>query len=49
MLQVAGLSVGYLPKDAVRPHCDIVVAKMARLARVFEDHGILSTETSAQD
>ncbi len=49
MLQVAGLSVGYLPKDAVRPHCDIVVAKMARLARVFEDHGILSTETSARD
>jgi phosphoserine phosphatase len=43
MLKIAGLSVGYLPKDAVRPHCDIVVPKMARLAQVFENHGVLPT------
>jgi phosphoserine phosphatase len=49
MLEVAGLAIGYLPKDAVRPHCDIVVAKMARLARVLEDHGVLPEETSASE
>jgi phosphoserine phosphatase len=43
MLKIAGLSVGYLPKDAVRPHCDIVVSEMARLAQVFENHGVLPT------
>ena len=42
MLEVAGLSVGYLPKDAVRPACDVVVASMSRLARVFEERGLLS-------
>ena len=41
MLEVAGLAVGYLPKPAVRPHCDVVVASMDRLARVFEERGIL--------
>ncbi|MFB6305275.1 MAG: phosphoserine phosphatase SerB [Haloferacaceae archaeon] len=41
MLQVAGLAVGYLPKDAVRPSCDVVVARMDRLARVFEERGLL--------
>ena len=49
MLEVAGLAIGYLPKDAVRPHCDMVVAKMARLARVFEDHGVLPEETSTSE
>jgi phosphoserine phosphatase len=44
MLEVAGLAVGYLPKPAVRPHCDVVVASMARLARVFEERGILRAE-----
>ena len=43
MLKIAGLSDGYLPKDAVRPHCDIVVSHMARLAQVFENHGVLPT------
>ncbi|MFB6080413.1 MAG: phosphoserine phosphatase SerB [Haloferacaceae archaeon] len=41
MLEVAGLAVGYRPKDAVRPACDVVVATMARLGRVFEERGLL--------
>ncbi|MFB6157893.1 MAG: phosphoserine phosphatase SerB [Haloferacaceae archaeon] len=41
MLEVAGLAVGFLPKDAVRPACDVVVARMDRLARVFEERGLL--------
>jgi phosphoserine phosphatase len=41
MLEVAGLAVGYLPKPAVRPHCDVVVASMDRLAQVFEERGLL--------
>jgi phosphoserine phosphatase len=43
MLEVAGLSVGYLPKDAVRPACDVVVATMERLGRVFEERGLLES------
>ena len=41
MLRVAGLGIGYLPKPAVRPHCDIVVANMERLGLVFEEEGVL--------
>jgi phosphoserine phosphatase len=41
MLEVAGLSVGFLPKPAVRPVCDVVVASMERLGRVFEERGLL--------
>jgi phosphoserine phosphatase len=41
MLEVAGLAVGYVPTDAVRPSCDVVVATMDRLARVFEERGLL--------
>ena len=41
MLEVAGFAVGYLPKEAVRPHCDVVVASMDRLAAVFEVRGVL--------
>jgi phosphoserine phosphatase len=41
MLEVAGFAVGYLPKEAVRPHCDTVVASMDRLAAVFEERGVL--------
>ncbi|MFB6194850.1 MAG: phosphoserine phosphatase SerB [Haloplanus sp.] len=41
MLEVAGLSVGFLPKPAVRPACDVVVASMARLERVFVERGLL--------
>jgi phosphoserine phosphatase len=48
MLEVAGLAVGYLPKPAVRPHCDVVVASMDRLAQVFEERGLLRT-TAAEE
>jgi phosphoserine phosphatase len=41
MLEVAGLSVGFVPKDAVRPACDVVVASMDRLGRVFEERNLL--------
>jgi phosphoserine phosphatase len=41
MLQVAGLSVGFDPKPAVRPHCDVVVETMAGLGQVFEERGVL--------
>ncbi|MFB6102418.1 MAG: phosphoserine phosphatase SerB [Haloplanus sp.] len=41
MLEVAGLSVGFLPKPAVRPACDVVVASMDRLGRVFAERGLL--------
>jgi phosphoserine phosphatase len=44
MLEVAGLSVGFLPKDAVRPACDAVVASMFRLGKVFEGASILHPE-----
>jgi phosphoserine phosphatase len=41
MLEVAGLSVGFLPKSAVRPSCDVVVATMERLRDVFDEEGLL--------
>ncbi|MFB6077829.1 MAG: phosphoserine phosphatase SerB [Halarchaeum sp.] len=41
MLKVAGTAIGFVPKPAVRPHCDVVVATMHRLARVFEEDGLL--------
>jgi len=41
MLEVAGLAVGFLPKPAVRPACDVVVASMDRLGRVFENRGLV--------
>ncbi|RLM84119.1 phosphoserine phosphatase SerB [Halobellus sp. Atlit-38R] len=44
MLEVAGLSVGYIPKDAVRPSCDAVVASMYRLGKVFEGYSVLRRE-----
>ncbi|MFC5277544.1 phosphoserine phosphatase SerB [Halorubrum rubrum] len=43
MLEVAGLSVGFVPKPAVRPACDAVVASMYRLGKVLEAHGVLSS------
>ncbi|MBP1922602.1 phosphoserine phosphatase [Halorubrum alkaliphilum] len=45
MLEVAGLSVGFVPKDAVRPVCDAVVASMYRLGKVLEAHGVLSAKS----
>jgi phosphoserine phosphatase len=44
MLEVAGLAVGFLPKPAVRPHCDVVVETMAELATVFEERGVLRAD-----
>ncbi|GAB3420469.1 phosphoserine phosphatase SerB [Haloparvum alkalitolerans] len=44
MLEVAGLSVGFAPKRAVRPVCDAVVASMFRLGKVFEGYRVLPKE-----
>jgi phosphoserine phosphatase len=41
MLEVAGLSVGYLPKDAVRPACDAVVESMPELGDLLESHNVI--------
>ena len=41
MLEVAGLAVGYEPKPAVRPHCDVVVSSMPDLQEVLEAEGVL--------
>jgi phosphoserine phosphatase len=41
MLQVAGLAVGFEPKDAVELHCDEVVESMAELGVLFERTGLL--------
>ncbi|ELZ88188.1 phosphoserine phosphatase [Haloferax elongans ATCC BAA-1513] len=44
MLEIAGLSVGFVPKDAVRPACDVVVSSMDRLGKVFEGYNILDAD-----
>ena len=41
MLEVAGLAVGYEPKPAVEPHCDVVVSSMDELLHLFEERGVL--------
>jgi phosphoserine phosphatase len=41
MLEVAGLAVGYVPKSAVEPHCDVVVGSMAQLGDLLADEGVL--------
>ena len=41
MLEVAGLAVGYEPKPAVEPHCDVLVSSMAELREVLETEGVL--------
>ncbi|MFB6092517.1 MAG: phosphoserine phosphatase SerB [Haloquadratum sp.] len=41
MLEVAGLSIGFVPKDAVRPACDVVVATMHRLGKVLEGYNVV--------
>ncbi|ELZ31101.1 phosphoserine phosphatase [Halogeometricum pallidum JCM 14848] len=41
MLEVAGLAVGFVPKPAVRPSCDVVVASMYRLGKVLEGYGVV--------
>ncbi len=42
MLEVAGLSVGFDPKPAVEPACDIVVLSMSELQGVLEGEGVLT-------
>ncbi|SFR31941.1 phosphoserine phosphatase SerB [Halogeometricum limi] len=41
MLEVAGLSVGFVPKPAVRSSCDVVVASMYRLGKVLEGYNVV--------
>ena len=41
MLEVAGLAVGFRPKPAVEPHCDVVVSSMAGLQEILEDESVL--------
>ncbi|WP_280535656.1 phosphoserine phosphatase SerB [Halopenitus sp. POP-27] len=48
MLEVAGLSIGFVPKDAVRPSCDAVVASMPRLGRVLEGYRVLRADNDAE-
>ncbi|PSQ15647.1 phosphoserine phosphatase SerB [Halobacteriales archaeon QS_8_69_26] len=44
MLEVAGLAVGYEPKPAVEPACDVVVESMDELRDLLVDRGVLSEE-----
>jgi phosphoserine phosphatase len=44
MLEVAGVAIGFVPKDAVRPVCDAVVASMFRLGKVLEGYDVLPAE-----
>jgi len=41
MLEVGGLAVGFDPKPAVEPACDVVVESMAELREVLEAEGVL--------
>ena len=41
MLEVAGLAVGFDPKPAVEPACDVTVETMAELQDVLVDEGVL--------
>jgi phosphoserine phosphatase len=41
MLDVAGLAVGYEPKPAVEPHCDVVVGSVAELRSTLADEGLV--------
>jgi phosphoserine phosphatase len=41
MLELAGLAVGFDPKPAVEPACDVVVEDVAGLREVFEAEGLL--------
>jgi len=44
MLEVAGIAIGFVPKDAVRPVCDAVVASTFRLGKVLEGYDVLPAE-----
>ena len=41
MLEVADLAVGFDPKPAVEPACDVVVSSMAELETLFAERGAL--------
>jgi phosphoserine phosphatase len=41
MLRVAGLSVGYEPKPAVEPHCDVTVESMEDLEAMLEERDVI--------
>jgi phosphoserine phosphatase len=41
MLEVAGLAVGYEPKPAVEPHCDLVVTSMAELQEFLRERNVI--------
>ncbi|MFB6201466.1 MAG: phosphoserine phosphatase SerB [Halorhabdus sp.] len=41
MLEVAGLAIGFEPKEAVEPACDVVVESMDELRGVLEGDGVL--------
>ena len=45
MLEAADTAVGFTPKPAVEPVCDVVVESMPALRTVFEQRGILPTES----
>ncbi|GAB3017686.1 phosphoserine phosphatase SerB [Natronobiforma cellulositropha] len=42
MLRVAGLAVGFDPKPAVAPHCDVSVSSMAELEGLLVEEGVLA-------
>ncbi|ADB58971.1 phosphoserine phosphatase SerB [Haloterrigena turkmenica DSM 5511] len=42
MLEVAGLAIGFEPKPAVEPHCDVVVTSMAEAREVLFEEGVLA-------
>jgi len=41
MLNVAGLSIGFEPKPAVEPHCEVVATSMAEVREILIDRDIL--------
>lgn len=43
MLEVADYAIGFQPKPAVEPVCDVVVDDIDALGRVFENHGFLES------
>lgn len=42
MLEVAGIAIGFSPKPAVEPVCDLTVSSMDDLAKSLIDHGVLT-------
>ncbi|QLK24491.1 phosphoserine phosphatase SerB [Natrinema zhouii] len=42
MLEVAGLAIGFEPKPAVEPHCDVVVTSMAEARETLLEEAVLT-------